>query len=50
MPISGVSGLELAAELIETALMEIAVVERRRLTRFPYRDARPAPPYMRRKN
>ena len=28
-------GLELAAELIETALAEIAVVERRRLTRFP---------------
>ena len=31
-----VPGLELAAELIETALVEIAVVERRRLTRFPH--------------
>ena len=36
-----VPGLELASELIETALVEIAVVERRRLTRFPVPDARP---------
>ena len=44
-----VPGLELAAELIETALMEMVVVERRRLTRLPAAifDARA---YMRRKN
>jgi hypothetical protein len=30
-----VPGLEVAAELIEMALAEIAAVERRRLTRFP---------------
>jgi hypothetical protein len=42
-----VPGLELASELIETALVEIAVVERRRLTP-PYQtlDARA---YLRRK-
>ena len=44
-----VPGLELAAELIETALMEIAVVERRRLTRLSRRDARRAR-LLRRKN
>ena len=44
-----VPGLELAAELIETALIEIEVVERRRLARFPAAmfDARP---FMRSKN
>lgn len=38
--LSRVAGLELASELIETALVEIAVVERRRLTP-PYQTLDP---------
>ena len=41
--------LELASELIETALLEISIVERRRLARLP-RDMLDPRAYLRRKN
>lgn len=43
-----VPGLELASELIETALMEIAIVERRRLA--PPRQTLDPRAYLRRKS
>jgi hypothetical protein len=47
--LTSVPGLELASELIETALLEITIVERRRLARLPRHMLDPRA-YLRRKN